>query len=99
MIKLMAIFSSETIGYQEACNLIKQLQIAGIEASITNAGISISCAPDQVNNAEAICKELGASFDAGYTSHEVDKMVLSKDGYDKLAQITDDAIAVIKEWK
>jgi len=95
----VARFSSHAGTYQNACELIKQLKSANIESSITAGGVAIYCEPDQVNSAKAICKELGASFDAGYTSHQEGIMMQTKDGYDHLKQVTNDAIAVIKEWK
>ena len=95
----MSRFSSNAGGYQKACTLIKQLKIAGIEANITAGGISIYCEPNQVNIARAICEKLSASFDAGYTSHQENIMMQTKVGYNELVRVTNDAIAVIKEWK
>ncbi len=95
----MARFSAHAGSYQNACNLIEKLKSAGIESNITAGGIAIYCEPDQVNDAKAICKELGASFKGGYTSHQEDMMLQSQDGYEHLKQATNDAIAVIKEWK
>ena len=95
----MARFSASGLTYPEACELIRSLRTAGIEANITAGGISIHCEPDRVNDARAICDERQASFDAGYTSHQEDVMMRSKSGCEKLAEITNDAIAVIKEWK
>jgi hypothetical protein len=94
----MARFSSNPRGYKEACNLIKQLAGVGIESNITAGGVSIYCEPDQVNIAKSICKDLGASFGAGYTSHQEEVMMQTQSGYEKLKQVTNDAISVIKEW-
>ena len=95
----MARFSSHAGSYQNACNLIEKLKIANIEANITAGGIDIRCDPDQVNTAKAICKELGASFSGGYTSHQEDIMMRSQDGYTKLEKDTNNANSIIKEWK
>lgn len=95
----MARFSANPRGYQEACKFIKELGVAGIESNITAGGVSVYCEPDQVNTARKICKKLGVSFHAGYTSHQEDVMMQTKSGYDKLVQVTNDAIAVSKEWK
>jgi hypothetical protein len=95
----MARFSAHAGSYQNACNLIEQLKFAGIESNITAGGIAIYCDPDRVNDAKAICRELGASFKGGYTSHQEDVMMRSRDGCEKLEEITNDAISVIKEWK
>lgn len=95
----MAEFSSHAGTYQNACNLIEALKIAGIRSNVTAGGLSIHCEPDQVNTAKAICKEFRAGFSAGYTSHQEDVMMRSRDGYEHLKQVTDDAISVIKEWE
>lgn len=95
----MAEFSSHAGTYQNACDLIEALKVAGIRSNITAGGISIHCEPDQVNDARVICKEFGASFSAGYTSHQENVMMRSQDGYEHLKQVTGDAIAVSKEWK
>lgn len=97
--KTMARFSSLAGTYQNACNLINRLKLAGIESNITAGGVAIYCEPDQVNDVRAICNELGASFSGGYTSHQEDVMMRSQDGYEKLVQVTNDANSVIKEWK
>ena len=95
----MARFSAHAGSYKNACDLIERLKNAGIESNITAGGIAIYCEPDRVNDVQSICRELGASFNAGYTSHQEDVMMQSQDGYDKLVQVTNDAISVIKEWK
>ncbi len=95
----MARFSAHAGSYQNACSLIERLKIAGIESNIMPGGVAIHCEPDRVNDAKAICKELGASFKGGYTSHQEDVMLKTQDGYEHLKQTTNDAIAVIKEWK
>lgn len=95
----MAMFSAQGVTYQKACELIKQLRVFGISSNITGGGVAIHCEPNQVNKAQAICKEIGASFSAGYTSHQQDVMMRSQDGYDHLKQVTNDAIAIIKEWE
>jgi len=95
----MARFSASGLTYPEACKLIRSLASVSIEANITAGGISIHCEPDRVNDARTICDEHQASFDAGYTSHQEDIMMQSESGRKKLAEITNDAISVIKEWK
>lgn len=95
----MAMFSAQGMTYQKACDLIERLGVFGIRPNITAGGVAIHCEPSQVNKAQSICKELGASFSAGYTSHQENVMMRSQDGYDKLEKVTNDAIAVIKEWK
>lgn len=95
----MAMFSAQGMTYQKACDLIEQLGIFGIRANITAGGVAIHCEPSQINKAQDICKELGASFSAGYTSHQESVMMRSQDGYNHLKQVTNDAIAVMKEWK
>lgn len=95
----MARFSAHAGSYQNACDLIERLKNADIESNITAGGIAIYCEPDRVNDARAICKELGASFQGGYTSHQEDVMMRTQDGYEKLVETTNNAISVINEWK
>jgi hypothetical protein len=69
-----------------------------IYANITGGGVSITVAPQMVKVAEAICKDHGFSFKAGYTAHQEDVMMCSKRGYDALEKVTNNAHAVYKEW-
>jgi hypothetical protein len=94
----MATFSAEAGAYSTACNLIKTLKQAGIEAYITAGGVSIDCHPDEVNLAQEICKKFKASFKAGLTSYQEDIILRSKD-IDGLVARTENARSIVKEWK
>lgn len=94
----MAVFSADPGAYLNACNLIKALRKAGIEAYITAGGVSVQCQPNEVNLAQEICKSFKASFKAGLTSHQED-IVLKNKGVDELVTMTENARSIIKEWK
>lgn len=94
----MARFTAEGLGYSEACKLIDSLKQSGIEANITAGGVAIHATPDQVDRAREICREAGAIFSAGYSMHQ-EEVMLRGSGWDVVEQVTNDAIAILKEWE
>jgi NADH:ubiquinone oxidoreductase subunit D len=96
--KQMATFSAEAGAYLNACNLIKTLRQAGIEAYITAGGVSIECQPNEVNLVQEICKKFKASFKAGLTSHQ-ENVILKSKGIDGLVATTENARSIVKEWE
>jgi hypothetical protein len=96
---MMARFSSSAGTYPNACKLIDALKDVGIDANITAGGVAIYCSPDQIDMARSICKLHGASFDAGFTSHQEDVMLRSQTGHNTVERVTRDALSVMREWE
>ncbi|MEG5173236.1 hypothetical protein [Microcoleus sp. B3-D7] len=95
----MAIFSGETSGYNKALELVKALELSGIDAFIGAGAVAINCKPDQVNLARQICTELSAVFREGYIGSAQNFLLKSKDGTDLARRAKDDAHSVAKEWE
>jgi hypothetical protein len=95
----MAIFTSNAGTYQNAVDLIKSLKDNGIESSVIPGGVDIRCSPDQVNQARQICESLGASFEAGYSDHEMVVIESELELYDRAIIVTKNANSVINEWR
>lgn len=93
----MSLFTAEGLGYPEAINLIKELRQNKIEANVTAGGVALHPSPDQVNLAQAICKEHKASFSAGYSRHQKD--IMMQGSRDHLERVTNNSISIIKEWE
>lgn len=94
----MALFTAECRGYQNALDLIDRLKLAGIDSNITAGGVAVHITPDQLQQAQALCRELGCSFDPGVSGHQQEVLMMSDAGFEALKRVTDDAIAVLKEW-
>jgi hypothetical protein len=65
-------YSVEGLPYSEACKLLDQLKIEGIDANITTGGIAVFPQNDkEVETARKISKDFGAaSFSEGGTFHQ-----------------------------
>lgn len=92
------IFVAQGLTYPEACRLIGTLKEYDIESNITVGGVNIEVTPDQVNLAKELCSNAGASFKAGYSSAVEDVLMKSDSGYETLKRVTNDSIAILKEW-
>jgi len=95
----MARFTAQGLNYPDACQLINTLRLAGIEANITAGGVAVCPEPQQATQAQQICKDSGASFNAGYSAHQEDVMLRSPDGWNVAERVTNDARSVLKEWR
>jgi hypothetical protein len=94
----MALFTAEGLSYEQAIALINELRQSSIEANITAGGVAIYPDPSQINQAKDICSSYGASFGAGYTTHQED-VFFRCGSIDHAAKVRDDAISLIKEWE
>lgn len=91
------IYTAQGLTYPQALKLIEDLKAQGIEGCITSGGVSIQATPDQINQAQSICLENGASFDAGFSAHE-ENILIRNGSIDFVERVTDNAIAVLQEW-
>ncbi len=96
----MALFTSQGLTYPKALDLINKLKQQNIPSNITVGGVAIQVTPDQINQAREICLQMGASFDPGYSQSQENLLLResSSDAIEHLKSVTDNAIALIKEW-
>lgn len=96
---VMTVYSAETNGYKEACELVESFRVAGIESALSMGCVTVYCKPDQVNLAKKICTDSGAIFRSGHIGRTQDILIKSLDGAALLKKAHGDAQAVIKEWE
>jgi hypothetical protein len=95
----MSRFTAEGLSYSDACKLIDTLKTAGIDANITSGGVAVHPTPEQVNDAAAICKAAKAYYAPGYSMQQENVMLQTSDGWDIVERVTNNARAVVQEWK
>lgn len=94
----MARFTASGGTYQEACDLISDLRLRGIESNITAGGVSIYPEPEKVTEMMRVCEVRGFSCKPGFSAHQEDVMLQTDDGFAIVEQITNDARSVLKEF-
>jgi hypothetical protein len=95
----MTVYSAETDSYQDACELIKKLQVAGIEGHIATGAVSIHCRLEQVNLAQSICNQSNAIFWCGYIGKTQELFLKTTEGVNLLIKCQRDAQSIVDEWK